>query len=200
MSGVKEQLIMTDGIVLFQKGVCVIVRDMENKEKCIWFKCIYPGKENKHGVMENGEINDYRESSPKDNVKYLARSLKFKETTDMSSSEFNPINAEAINLYVDGLCVEINGNNNIWFIDSSGAYILSEIGFNKIKQIYNDINMEPPTQAFGKLVSPLEDPETGGGSRKRKSTKKRRNTRRRNTRRKNTRRKNTKRKKTRRRR
>ena len=40
MSGVKEQLIMTDGIVLFQKGVCVIVRDMENKEKCIWFKCI----------------------------------------------------------------------------------------------------------------------------------------------------------------
>ena len=190
MSGVKKEgLIMMDGIVLFERGVCVIVKNSRNEEKCIWFKCTSDPKLGMIDARSNAQRND--------NVKYLAKGLKFKEKTDMVSAVLKPIKVEAINIYKDGLCVDITENNVIWFIDRSKDPILEIKDFDYIKNnIYNDAEMDV-SEIYGKHLTSLPDDQVLGGYRKTKSTKKRRkNTRRKNTRRKNTRRKNTKRKNT----
>jgi len=210
MSGVeKVQHIITEGIVKFQKGICVIVKDEENKEKCIWF------------LVNNDVGREFIFSDSLINVEYeyegvnehMPKGLPTSTASDASHDKpENPMKVEQIIQYKDGLCVEINDNKVIWFTqrdaNRSTNPILRIRGGDKIKQIYKDLpgmnplDIDKVMEKYGRTVYPTEDPPSWGGSRKRKSTKKRRkntrrkNTRRKNTRRKNTRRKNTKRKKT----
>ncbi len=193
MSGVeKVQHIITEGIVKFQKGICVIVKNSRNEEKFIWFR-------SKSGSLINtdGEWDDM--PKPRSPIHPVD------DTLLSYNVSVNPKMVDEIYEYRDGLCVEIDDNNFIWFAQSHPRNenpVLRIRGFNKI---YPDMDLDAMKEVckeiekeYGRRLSPLEDTKTGGGYRKRKSTKKRKNTRRKNTRRKNTRRKNTRRKKTRR--
>jgi len=193
MSGVEKKVkhIFTDGIVLFKKGICVFVKDSNDNEKCIWFLCKYGDK----------QILNYLDTVPKNTVKELAPKTEVEHNTSMASTGTidRPIKVEKIELYDDGLCVEITEDDNIWFTantyDERKPALLIKT-FYDLKQIYP--NKSIPSKYGSRVKSPTEYQglSEGGGYRKRKSIKKRKNTRRRNTRRKNTRRKNTRRKNT----